>query len=100
MKKVFNSPPILNDKENTDRNSSEVSFLNDDDRFIDLGLYTEGGMKSLYEVEDTFTGKSFIKAVIKPDYNDKKAVENFLNEARITSLLDHPNIPPVMEISL
>ena len=77
----------------------KMDFLNDPDRFVNHGIFEEGGMKCLYRIEDTFTGKHFIRASLKNGKNSEEDILDFLNEAKITSILDHPNIPPVHEIS-
>jgi len=94
----FTSAPELDDFTNLEY-SGKMDFLNDPDRFVNHGVFDEGGMKCLYKIEDTFTGKQFIRAKLKKSNNSEDDINDFLNEAKITSILDHPNIPPVHEIS-
>ena len=94
---LFTTPPELPDDEI--KATGKLDFLKDDDRYINHGLFDQGGMKCLYKIEDTFTGKQFIRASLNNDKKSADDIKDFLNEAKITSLLDHPNIPPVHEIS-
>ncbi|MCM8535631.1 MAG: serine/threonine protein kinase [Lentisphaeraceae bacterium] len=68
-----------------------------------VGKVDEGGMKEILEIEDTDTTRTLAMAVIKAKNkgDDKnKAAERFVYEARITALLQHPNIVPVHDIGI
>ncbi len=57
------------------------------------GLYERGGMSLLYIGIHPKTKESVIVKVLSPKYlSNKEVVGRFLNEARIISLADHPNI--------
>ena len=60
-----------------------------------------GGMKAVLQVWNMDTARSVAMAVIL-DSEDRPAddVQRFLNEARITAMLEHPNIVPVHEIGV
>ncbi|MCF6175953.1 MAG: serine/threonine protein kinase [Victivallaceae bacterium] len=60
-----------------------------------------GGMKAVLQVWNMDTARSVAMAVIL-DSDDRPAedIQRFLNEARITAMLEHPNIVPVHEIGV
>lgn len=62
-------------------------------------LLAKGGMKEIYRVEDLMTDRFVAKAVMK-NLKSKKAIEQFIQEARITARLEHPNIMPVYDIGI
>ena len=67
----------------------------DHDRYINKTLIGEGAQKQIYQVYDTACSRDIAMAVLKGDSQLEKA--QFLREARITALLQHPNIMPVYE---
>ncbi|MCM8530538.1 MAG: protein kinase [Lentisphaeraceae bacterium] len=62
-------------------------------------LIASGGMKEIYEVEDQKTGRPVAMAIIK-QLKSKELIEQFIQEARITAGLEHPNIMPVYDIGI
>lgn len=63
---------------------------------VDLGLLGSGGMARVYRVRDEVLGREVALKVLRPELTKKDtAIAGFLNEARITAQLDHPNIPAV-----
>lgn len=68
-------------------------------RYDDPIHINEGGMKDIYSVQDTTTGRRVALAVLKKESVDL-VKENFLREARITAFLQHPNIMPVYDIGI
>ncbi|MCM8526590.1 MAG: serine/threonine protein kinase, partial [Lentisphaeraceae bacterium] len=68
-------------------------------RYDDPIHINEGGMKDIYSVQDTTTGRRVALAVLKKESVDL-IKENFLREARITAFLQHPNIMPVYDIGI
>lgn len=56
----------------------------------------EGGLKEIFKAFDP-RSKRFI-AIAFPKHADKSHVERFVREARITAILEHPNIIPVYDI--
>ncbi len=64
-------------------------------------IIAEGAMKSIYQVNDTFTARNVAMAVIKNDIADNQSECNrFIKEARIAANLQHPNIVPVHDIGV
>ncbi|MBF0198072.1 MAG: serine/threonine protein kinase [Planctomycetes bacterium] len=69
------------------------------ERYINKQPLAEGGMKSISKVFDQKTGRTIAFAeLLKPDHVEH--YENFLQEARLTSQLDHPNIITIHEIDV
>jgi serine/threonine protein kinase len=60
-----------------------------------------GGMKAVLQTRDRDTGRSVAMAVI-PDFKDRPQadINRFIQEARITALLEHPNIVPIHDIGV
>ena len=59
----------------------------------------EGGMKKIYQVFDKNSTRNIAIARLKDDKNSK-IKKNFIREARLTALLEHPNIVPVHDVGL
>ena len=59
----------------------------------------EGGMKKIYLTRDKLTNRHIAMAKMK-DYKSIKSVEKFISEARLTALLEHPNIMPVHDVGV
>ncbi len=67
---------------------------------VDLGLLGAGGMSRVYRVRDESLGREVAFKVLRPELAKvDEAVERFVEEARITAQLDHPNIPPVYALA-
>jgi len=63
---------------------------------VDLGLLGSGGVARVYRVRDEVLHREVALKVLRLELmTEKIAIENFVNEARITAELDHPNIPAV-----
>jgi serine/threonine-protein kinase len=61
-----------------------------------LGILGRGGTSTVYRVRDGTLGREVALKVLSPRLMDEQLVlEKFVNEARITAQLDHPNIPAV-----
>ena len=76
---------------------AEMSGLGD--RYSDKTFLAEGGMKKIFRVKDSSSLRSVAMAVLKSSDKDKSHIRNFFREARITALLEHPNIVPIYEIN-
>ncbi len=69
-------------------------------KVVDLGLLGSGGMSRVYRVRDEALGREVAFKVLRPDLaKEDIALERFIEEARITAQLDHPNIPPVYALA-
>jgi len=86
-----------------EENKSEESLYKNleavEQRYSRGVLLAKGGMKEIYRVEDFMTDRFVAKAVMK-NLKSKKAIEQFIQEARITARLEHPNIMPVYDIGI
>ena len=71
----------------------------DSPRYYDHELIASGGMKNIFKVFDKKTGRHVALARLK-DEIPVEAYEALLLEARLTSLLEHPNIISVHDIGL
>ena len=68
------------------------------DRFESKKLSGEGGAKEIYQVKDLVTGRQL--ALAYPRGESKDDYELILREARLHSLLEHPNIVRLYDIGL
>ena len=68
-----------------------------EERYTELKLIDQGGMKLINRVHDRVTDRYLVMATSK-NSEDKNAQEHFLREARITASLQHPNIVPIHDI--
>jgi len=64
------------------------------------GELGRGGMGRILEAVDPDLGRSIAVKVVLPEHASEAAVVRFVNEARITSQLEHPNIVPVHELGI
>lgn len=65
------------------------------------GKLISGGMGAILEVIDQDFYRPTAMKVIKPSFkNDERALVDFIREAKITAMLEHPNIIPVHELGL
>lgn len=62
-------------------------------------FHAAGGSKDVFKVKDRRTARTVALAKLKPGADAYK-MEQFLNEARITAILEHPNIIPIYDIGL
>lgn len=70
-------------------------------RYTVLDLIGRGGMGCIYKVHDNVLGEDLALKTLLPQFvTDKMVVERFLNEARITRKLAHPNIVRVHDIGM
>ena len=68
-------------------------------RYGQKEVWSEGGMKQIYQIYDHTTCRNLAMAELKTDLI-KDYTEHFLREARLTATLDHPNIVSIHEIGL
>ncbi len=68
-------------------------------RFINLGIIGRGGMGEVYRVIDPDLCRRMVLKVVRPEHLDNgQTLARFLEEARLTSQLQHPGIVPVHEL--
>ena len=68
-------------------------------RYVDDVEVGQGGMGRIYRVRDTTLLCEVAMKMLEPDSEyDTDRIERFVEEAQITSQLDHPNIVPVHEL--
>lgn len=66
----------------------------------ELGLLGKGGMSRVFRVRDETLGREVALKVLRPELlKEDEALATFVDEARITAQLDHPNIPPLYALS-
>ena len=67
---------------------------------VDLGLLGAGGMSRVYRVRDESLGREVAFKALRPELlKEDAALTRFIEEARITAQLDHPNIPAVYALA-
>ncbi len=60
----------------------------------------EGGMGKVFLVHDGELGRNVVMKVLHENRRDADGIRRFLDEARITARLEHPNIVPVYDQSV
>ena len=64
-------------------------------------LLARGGMGDVYRATDPRLGRDVaLKTLPKAEPDDAHAVERFVQEARVTASLDHPNIVKVFDVGM
>ncbi len=62
----------------------------------DLGALGTGGMALVHKVRDEHLGREVAFKALRPELAEAPdAINRFVEEARITAQLEHPNVPPV-----
>lgn len=70
-------------------------------RFVDQGIIAKGGMGSVHIAFDTVLMRKVAQKFLdQSQENDSGIVQQFIEEARITGQLDHPNVVPVHELAV
>lgn len=68
-------------------------------RYTVLDMIGRGGMGCIYKVRDNVLGEDLALKTLLPQFvTEKTVIDRFLNEARITRKLTHPNIVRVHDI--
>ena len=71
------------------------------DRYTPHRKLNEGGMKSIWEVDDHRTARKVAMALIQDSrIASEQDIDAFLYEARLTANLQHPNIIPIYDIAV
>lgn len=72
-----------------------------DGRYLIESLVGVGGMANVYRGKDTKTGNPIAVKVLKEEFLDnEELVRRFKNESKAISILDHPNIVKVYDVSV
>ena len=66
-------------------------------RYINSQFLAEGGMKKVYRVDDSVTGKKLARAELQPEATASMA-RSFMREAKLIATLQHPNIVSVQDL--
>ncbi len=70
-------------------------------RFVDRGVIARGGMGSVHVAFDTVLLRKVAQKFLDQNQeSDPSIVQQFVEEARITGQLDHPNVVPVHELAI
>lgn len=70
-------------------------------RFQDRGIIAKGGMGSVHIAFDSVLLRKVAQKFLDQNQeNDASIVQQFVEEARITGQLDHPNVVPVHELAV
>ena len=80
-----------------DQNSVSAEVQLADERYVIGDLKGSGGLKNIYVAYDRKSGREVALAQLKAQ-NTEENTELFLREARMTALLEHPNIIPVYDV--
>ena len=66
-----------------------------------VALLARGGMGDVYRANDPRLGRDIaVKTLTNTERGDAQSIERFLQEARITASLDHPNIVKVFDVGM
>jgi len=72
-----------------------------DGRYLIQSLVGVGGMANVYRGVDEKTGNAIAVKVLKEEFLDnEELVRRFKNESKAISILDHPNIVKVYDVSV
>lgn len=72
-----------------------------EDRYLIESLVGVGGMANVYRGQDSKTGNPIAVKVLKEEFLDnEELVRRFKNESKAISILDHPNIVKVYDVSV
>jgi serine/threonine protein kinase len=66
-------------------------------RYLDRGEIGRGGMSTVHRVHDPLLQRDTAVKFLVPGPDPARSRQRFLDEARITAQLDHPNIVPLYE---
>jgi serine/threonine protein kinase len=85
----------------TSANAAKELSLQPKGKYTIEKVVASGGMKAIQKIKDRDTGRDAAMAVILPDIEVENAnINRFIQEARITANLEHPNIVPVHDIGV
>ncbi|MCH2208015.1 MAG: serine/threonine protein kinase [Lentisphaerales bacterium] len=85
-------------EEKTDSHFSIEDLPVSRDRYIDLTLINQGGMKEIYSAQDLYTDRTVALAILPNSVTDHDKEQSFIREARLNAYLQHPAINRVYDI--
>lgn len=72
-----------------------------DNRYTLVKVIGEGSSAVVFQADDMRTGRPVAVKILKPEYSsDIKAVKRFENECKVISMLSHPSIVRVVDVSV
>ncbi len=80
--------------------SLSIISVDKKDKYKIVKTLGRGGMKTVFKAKDEVTGRNVAMAVILDADRRKDDALRFIQEAKITANLEHPNIVPVHEIGV
>lgn len=80
--------------------SLSIISVDKKDKYKIVKTLGRGGMKTVFKARDEVTGRNVAMAVIPDADRRKDDALRFIQEAKITANLEHPNIVPVHEIGV
>ena len=81
------------------RQSTDPQSLGEGPRYVRGSMVAYGGMGAIHEARQSAMGRKVAMKVMLHSWN-AASVKRFLDEARITGMLEHPNIVPVHEMGV
>ena len=71
------------------------------DKYVDMQEIARGGMGIIYQVKDIGLDRTTVLKIINPELiSNSDLLTRFIEEARITGQLEHPNIVPVHDVGV
>ena len=66
-----------------------------------VSLLGEGGMGMVYLARHTYMGRRAAVKILRPELlHDKSLVDRFMEEARATNAIKHPNIIDIIDVGM
>jgi serine/threonine protein kinase len=70
------------------------------EKYTILGLIGAGGMKVVHKVQDKDTTRTIAMATVRGSLREERDLRRFVHEARVTAVLEHPNIVPIHDLGV
>lgn len=93
------STPVTRPSIEVEKDEATALLNHDDHRYVSLAELGVGGSALVYSAHDTYFDRDVAVKILHHDQkSNKKRIERFLHEARMTAKLEHPNILPVFDM--